>query len=182
MSYGPNFPDLFRRAAEYVDKILRGANPADIPVEQPTKFDLVLNLKTAKALGLALPELDAIARRRGDRMMRRREFITLLGGAAAAWPLAARAQQPAMSVIGYLGPGSMEADAARIAALPPAPRLPTARKHAAILPCNVTRSRNGHCETQEQRLTSRLGLTWAPALNVLICSITGFHKACSVRI
>jgi putative tryptophan/tyrosine transport system substrate-binding protein len=56
MSYGPNFPDLFRCAAELVDKILRGAKPADIPVEQPTKFDLVLNLTTAKALGLALPE------------------------------------------------------------------------------------------------------------------------------
>jgi putative ABC transport system substrate-binding protein len=55
MSYGPNFPDLFRRAGDYVDKILRGAKPADIPVEQPTKFDLVVNLKTAKALGLDLP-------------------------------------------------------------------------------------------------------------------------------
>jgi len=52
MSYGPNFPDLFRRAAHFVDKILRGGKPADIPVEQPTKFDLVINLKTAKALGL----------------------------------------------------------------------------------------------------------------------------------
>ena len=56
MSYGSNVPDLYRRAAEYVDKILRGAKPVDIPVEQPTKFDLVINLTTAKALGLSIPE------------------------------------------------------------------------------------------------------------------------------
>jgi putative ABC transport system substrate-binding protein len=55
MSYGPNFPDLFRRSAEYVDKILRGAKAADLPVEQPTKFDLVINLGAAKALGLTIP-------------------------------------------------------------------------------------------------------------------------------
>jgi ABC-type uncharacterized transport system substrate-binding protein len=57
MSYGPNFLDLYRRAADFVDMILRGAKPAEIPVEQPTKFDLIINLTTAKALGLKVPEV-----------------------------------------------------------------------------------------------------------------------------
>jgi putative ABC transport system substrate-binding protein len=61
MSYGQDLPDFFRRAVAYTDKILRGAKPAELPVEQPTKFKLVLNLKTAKALGLAIPRTLVLA-------------------------------------------------------------------------------------------------------------------------
>ena len=68
MAYGASFGDLYRRAASQVRKILQGANPADLPVEQPTKFEFVLNMRTAKALGLTIPPSAAPSCRRGDRM------------------------------------------------------------------------------------------------------------------
>src|SRR5262249_45952004 len=90
MSYGPNLEDLFRRTAGLVDRILRGTKPAVIPVEQPTKFELVINLNTAKALGFTIPQ--SLLLRADRHRVNRRAFATGLGVVLIA-PLVVEAQQ-----------------------------------------------------------------------------------------
>ena len=104
VSYGVNMTDFVGRSAAYVDKILKGTKSADLAIEQPTKFELVINMKTAKSLGLRIPQSVLAARGRGDPMIDRRTFIGAFAGGLAIARSAAAAQQAAkVARIGFLG-------------------------------------------------------------------------------
>ena len=156
LSYGADIAAAFRNAATYVDKILKGAKPADLPVEQATKFELVINLKTAKALGITIPKDRSAARGRGDPVITRRRTV-LAGGAGLLVAHRLGRGQPAATIrrVGWLSLGS-EANVAH--------STPRSSRE-----CTISAGEKGRISSIESSMPMATLAAWMPWPTICCC-------------